>query len=176
MERYLDDMEAAPYGAFEPTEPAPLVLAALGPRMLELAGRRTRGAHTYFVPVEHTAAAREILGTTSLLAVEQAVVFESEPTIARELARHHTSRYLALDNYRNNLVRLGWDETELTNGGSDRLVDALVAWGSPTTISKRIRTQHEAGADHVCIQIVAEDRSALSLDVLRHLAPVLRSF
>src|SRR5207244_11118125 len=102
---------------------------ALGPRMLGLAAERTAGAHPYFVPVEHTAFARERLGPGPLLAVEQAVLLETDATRARELARPYVAYYARLDNYANNLRRLGWAEEDLVDGGSDRLLDAVVAWG-----------------------------------------------
>ena len=108
-----------------------------------------------------------------LLAVEHAVVAEADPARARHLARLYTSRYLRLENYRNNLVRLGWPEDELTDGGSDRVVDALVAWGDEDTIRDRVRAHLDAGADHVCIQVLREDRAELGLEELTALAPVL---
>jgi probable F420-dependent oxidoreductase len=155
-----------------PEHAPPVVLAALGPRMLRLAGS-TAGAHTYFVPAEHTAQARQLLGAERLLAVEHAVVPEADPARARHLARLYTSRYLRLENYRNNLLRLGWPEDELTDGGSDRVVDALVAWGDEDTIRDRVRAHLDAGADHVCIQVLREDRAELGLEELTALAPVL---
>ncbi len=141
--------------------------------MLALARERTAGAHTYFVPVEHTELARAILGPDRLLAVEQAVVLEREPARARELARMHTSRYLRADNYRNNLLRLGWSHEDVAGPGSDRLVDALVAWGDEAAIAARTAAHLAAGADHVCVQVVEADRSRLSLEQLAALAPAL---
>ena len=173
MTAYLDGMAGATYEAARPAEPAPVVLAALGPRMLALAAERTAGAHTYFVPVEHTARAAEVLGPDRTLAVEQAVVLERDATRARELARGHTARYLRLDNYRNNLARLGWSDADLADAGSDALVDAVVAWGDEAAIAARVGAHLDAGATHVCVQVVAEDRSDLGLAHLEALAPAL---
>lgn len=173
MRAYLDAMDEAPYDG--PTaDPAPgRVLAALGPKMLELARDRTDGAHPYFVTPEHTARARDILGTGPLLAPEQAVLLESDPATARSLAReHHTRRYLQLPNYTGNLRRLGFGDEDFLGGGSDRLVDAIVAWGDVDAIRRRVAEHHEAGADHVALQPVAADRG-LGLDQLRELAPAL---
>lgn len=130
------------------------VLAALGPRMLELARDRAAGAHPYFVPVEHTARARTILGEGPLLAPEVTVVLDRDPTTARELARTFTAGYLTLPNYANNLRSLGFGDDDLAGGGSDRLVDAVVAWGDVDAVATRIREHHAAGADHVCVQVL----------------------
>ena len=175
MGAYLDGMATATYQAAEPPERPPVVLGALGPRMLALAAERTAGAHTYFVPVEHTERARDMLGPDRVLAVEQAVVLEPDATRAREIARTHTGRYLRLDNYRNNLARLGWSDVDLAGAGSDRLVDAVVAWGAEPAIAARVQDHLAAGATHVCIQVVDEDRSQLRLDQLEALAPALVS-
>ena len=170
MSAYLDAMEAAAYRPPEPAEPAEIVLAALGPKMLELAARRTRGAHPYFTPPEHTAMAREAMGAGPLLAPEQAFVLETDPATARAKAREHMAYYLALDNYRRNLVRLGFAEDELVDGGSDRLVDAIVAWGDVDALNARVKAHLDAGADHVCVQAVGDD----PLEELRRAAPALR--
>jgi probable F420-dependent oxidoreductase len=149
---YLDLLDGS-----EPTVPADRrVLAALGPRMLTLAGARAAGAHPYFVPVEHTARAREILGAGPLLAPEVTVVLEEDPTTARALARGFTTRYLGLPNYVQNLRRLGYDDDDVAGGGSDRLVDAVVGWGDVDAIVTRVQEHHDAGADHVCIQVVSD--------------------
>lgn len=148
------------------------MLAALGPRMLRLAAERSGGAHPYFVPVEHTHRAREVLGADALLAPEVTVVLEQDPAAAREIARGFTAGYLALENYANNLRSLGFDEDDLTGGGSDRLVDAVVAWGGADRIADRVREHFEAGADHVCVQVVAP-ADAFPLGVYRELAPAL---
>ena len=170
MREYLDGMEAARYPAPEPAKPPPWVLAALGPRMLELAAERTSGAHPYFTPVEHTALARGTMGDGPLLAVEQAVVLERNADVARGIARDYMRHYLKLENYANNLLRLGWSEEDLGAGGSDALVDAIVAWGGPASIADRVRAHHDAGADHVCIQVLDSDPASLALEQLREIA------
>lgn len=149
------------------------VLAALGPRMLRLAATRALGAHPYFVPVEHTARAREVLGPGPLLAPEVAVVLEADPTAARELARRYTEGYLRLPNYANNLRSLGYGEDDLAGAGSDRLVDDIVAWGDVDAIAARVRAHHEAGADHVCIQVVADMAAGFPIEAYRRLAPAV---
>ncbi len=160
MERYLDGMEAAQdrYLAPRPRQPVPVLLAALGPRMLRLAASRTAGAHPYFVPVEHTAFARETLGPDAFLAVEIGAVLQSDAEEARRLARKHMENPLSLGAYRRNLLRLGWTEADLEAGGSDALVDALVAWGDPDRVAARIAAHHGAGADHVSVQIYTKRR------------------
>ncbi|MFE7661859.1 LLM class F420-dependent oxidoreductase [Streptomyces celluloflavus] len=172
MRTYLDGMDAAAYEAPLPDGPPARVLAALGPKMLELSATRAAGAHSYFVTPEHTAQAREVLGDGPLLAPEQAVLLETDPVAARALARDHMGVYLALPNYVNNLRRLGFEDDDFTGGGSDRLVDAIVAWGDADAIRERIRAHHDAGADHVAIQPLAPHRG-LGLGQLRELAPVL---
>jgi probable F420-dependent oxidoreductase len=167
MSRYLDAMERAECSGPEPSEPVPLVLAALGPRMLRLAADRSAGAHPYFVPVEHTRFARQTLGPQPVLAVEQAVVLETEPARAREISRVHTRRYLGLDNYVNNLRRLGWSDADLAPPGSAALVDAVVAWGDVDAIRERVRAHHAAGADHVCLQVLTAEPDPETL--LRHI-------
>ena len=155
MRQYLDAMDAAPYVG--PKVEVPRVLAALGPQMLRLSAERTLGAHPYFVPVEHTAVARKELGAGPLLAVEQAAVLMDEPAGARAAARRHMKRYLELDNYANNLRRLGWDDRDIAEGGSDKLVDAVVAWGGTGPIKSRIDEHKKRGADHVCLQVLRSD-------------------
>jgi probable F420-dependent oxidoreductase len=158
MVEYLDGMDRTLFMATAPTTEPQRVLAALGPRMLELSRDRAAGAHPYFVPPEHTAIAREALGEGPLLAVEQAVVFETDPTRAREIARTHTGIYTGLPNYANNLRRLDptLEEADFADAGSDRLVDAIVAWGSDDDIVARIQAHVDAGADHVCIQVITD--------------------
>jgi probable F420-dependent oxidoreductase len=173
MRSYLDRMDRAPYRAVPPTVSPVRVLAALGPKMLRLAAEQASGAHSYFVPPEHTARAREILGSDRLLAVEQAVVLETDSTKAREIARAHTSRYLALPNYVNNLRRLGFGDADLEDGGSDRLVDAIVAWGDMSAVIDRVRAHQSAGADHVCVQALAAYPQALPMPQWRELGPAL---
>jgi probable F420-dependent oxidoreductase len=152
MRDYLERMEKAPFAGARPAEEPPTVIAALGPKMLELAREKTQGAHPYFVPPEHTAKAREILGDGPWLCTEQKVLLERDPSRARELARKAAAIYLGLPNYRNNLMRLGFTPDELDNGGNDRVIDAIVAWGDEKAIETRIRAHRDAGADHVCIQ------------------------
>jgi len=172
MREYLDAMDAARWVLPEPERPAPVVLAALGPRMLQLAAERTSGAHPYFVPLEHTAPARAALGPGPLLATEQAVVLETDPVAARAIARDHMKRYLRLDNYANNLRRLGWTAEDLGEPASDALVDAIVAWGDEGAIAGRVRAHLDAGADHVCIQALPGGRLTV-MEQLRALRPVL---
>jgi len=168
MREYLDALDAA-----DPPVPRDeRCLAALGPRMLELARDRSAGAHPYFVPVEHTRRAREILGPDALLAPEQAVVLETDPARAREVGREHTVGYLRAPNYVNNLRRLGYGDDDLADGGSDRLVDALVAWGDHDAVRRRIEEHREAGADHVCIQALPRGEG-LPRARWRELAPAL---
>ncbi|NKY42598.1 hypothetical protein B7C42_01910 [Nocardia cerradoensis] len=175
MVDYLDRMDAGIFmGAAAPVAPR-RVLAALGPRMLRLAAERGAGAHTYFVPVEHTAAARETLGGDALLAPAQTVVFETDASRARDIARRFMHRYLALPNYTNNLRRSGWDDDDLGGGGSDRLVDAIVAWGSLEQIAARIQAHLDAGADHVCVQVLTSDPRTLPETEWRELASLIPS-
>jgi len=169
MRSYLDAMESAVFRGVEPAEPAPVVLAALGPKMLELAAGRTRGAHPYFTPPEHTQVAREVMGAGPLLAPEQAFVLEADPARARAKAREHMAYYLALENYRNSLLRLGFSDEDL-DGPSDRLVDAIVAWGDVDAVRERVKAHLDAGADHVCVQAVGDDPAG----ELRQVAPALR--
>ncbi|HEX6262115.1 MAG TPA: TIGR03620 family F420-dependent LLM class oxidoreductase [Actinomycetota bacterium] len=172
MVDYLDGMEAARYPAGGAGGAPPLVLAALGPRMLRLAAGRAAGAHPYFVSVEHTAQAREILGEAPLLAPEQAVVLETDPGRAREVARGYMGHYLKLPNYAGNLRRLGWSDDDV-DGPSDALVDAIVAWGDEDAVVRRVREHLDAGADHVSVQVLLEDARAIPLDGYRRLAPAL---
>src|SRR5262245_27333374 len=173
MRTYLQGMDGAFSISPAPTEAPPRVLAALGPKMLALSAELAWGAHTYFVPVEHTAAARETLGAGPHLLVEQAVVLTTDAEAARSAARKHMAIYLTLPNYTNNLRRLGWEDADLADGGSDALVDALVAWGEPDVAAARIAAHLDAGADHVCLQVLDEDVTALPLDAWRTLAPVV---
>jgi len=173
MTAYLEAMSKAPYQAVEPPEKPMTVLAALGPNMLKLAAERTSGAHPYFVPVEHTRMARKVLGPTALLAPEQAVVLETDPDRARTIARVHTLYYLRLTNYVNNLRRLGYTDEDVSGAGSDRLVDDIVAWGGIDDVASRIKAHLDAGADHVSLQVFAEDAKALPMQQWRALAKLL---
>ncbi|MDF5757087.1 TIGR03620 family F420-dependent LLM class oxidoreductase [Spongiactinospora sp. TRM90649] len=152
--------------------PVPTVLAALRTRMLELARDLTAGAHSYFVPPEHTARARAVLGPGKLLAPEQAIVIETDPSAARRTARAHMEIYLGLPNYVNALRELGFDEDDLSDGGSDRLVDSIVAWGDAETVATRIHAHLDAGADHVAVQALPGDVSRATAQ-LAELAPAL---
>jgi probable F420-dependent oxidoreductase len=175
MRDYLDGMDHGydVYRAVRPDPTPPRVLAALGPRMLELAAARADGAHTYFVPPEHTAQARETLGPDRLLAPEQVVVLERDPGKAREIARRHTSSYLRLPNYTNNLRRFGFDDADFADGGNDRLVDTICAWGDVDAVVARVQAHLDAGADHVAVQVLVDDRRGLPRKEWAELAPAL---
>jgi len=153
MRAYLTAMKAAPYRAVAPPGAPPrTLLAALGPRMLALSGELADGAHPYNVPPEHTAQARAILGAGKLLCVEQAAILESDAREARARARQFLSFYLRLPNYANNWKRLGYSDADLAGEGSDRFIDATVAWGDERAIRARLDAHWQAGADHVCVQ------------------------
>ena len=173
MREYLDAMDRAASSALEPEAEPRRVLAALGPRMLELAAERALGAHPYFVPVEHTAFARTRLGPEPVLAVEQTVVLESDPSEARAIARRFAVHYLQTANYANNLKRMGWTEADVGGAGSDAVIDAVVAWGDVDRIANRVRAQLDAGADHVCVQVVSDDENDVCLPQLRELSAAL---
>ncbi len=173
MQTYLDAMDRAPFLAVGPTTPPPRIIGALHPKMLKLSAARAWGAHPYFVPPEHTAFARAQMGDGPMLAPEQAVVLETDPSTARQIARTHMSTYLGLPNYARNLHRLGFGDADLADGGSDRLVDAIVAWGDVDAIVRRVRAHHDAGADHVCVQVLDPDVRALPMAQWRTLAPAL---
>jgi probable F420-dependent oxidoreductase len=152
MRSYLDGMEKAAASFPALAEPSPIVLAALGPRMTALGGERTAGVHPYNVTPEHTASARAIIGPDKWLCVEQKVLLVAEPSKAREIARQAMAFYLPLVNYRNAWTRLGFTDDDLASGGSDRFLDAMVAWGTETAIQQRIQAHFDAGASHVCVQ------------------------
>lgn len=154
MRTYLEAMKASPYQGIAPSEPAPTVIAALGPKMLELAASACAGAHPYFSSPEHTAMARKIMGEGPLLCVEQKVILEADADKARALARPVASIYTGLPNYRNNWLRMGLNESDFEDGGSDRFIDTTFAWGTTEAIKDRIQQHFDAGADHVCIQPV----------------------
>ena len=175
MTAYLDAMDAASYAGPEPSEPVPLVLAALGPRMLELAASRTDGAHPYFVPVEHTPIARAALGPEPCLAVEQTAVLSTDPAEARRIGRAFARHYLALPNYANNLRRLGWSDEDIANDGSDRMIDAVIAWGDVDAIVSRVKAHLDAGADHVCVQLRVDSSADPALAGYAELASALLS-
>ncbi|MDI2129766.1 LLM class F420-dependent oxidoreductase [Yinghuangia seranimata] len=174
MRRYLDGLDSALYFAAGGEQPRPpRVLAALGPRMLDLARDRAEGAHTYLVTPQHTADARTILGPDKYLAVEQGAVLTTDRETALRRGREHLKPYLNLPNYRNNWLRLGLTEADLADGGSERLVDALVVWGDEATIRARVDEQFAAGADHVCLQVLGESMVDLTIEDWRRLAPAL---
>lgn len=174
MRTYLDTIDTAGYDSPRAPRPPHRVLGALRPGMMALARDRASGAHPYFVTPEHTQKARALLGDGPFLAPEQAVLLQTDPVAARALARH---RYLSLSitrpNYINHLRELGYNDEDLADGGSDRLVDALVAWGDADTIRRRILEHFDAGADHVAIKPITATANDLGLKQLRELAPAL---
>jgi probable F420-dependent oxidoreductase len=169
MAAFLDGLDAAE----APLAKQDRVLAALGPRMLELARARAAGTHPYLVTPELTAQARAGVGPDGLVASEQAVVLEADRDRARAIARLHLNTYLALPNYSNNWKRQGFTDDDLADGGSDRLVDALVVRGDEATIAARVQEHRDAGADHVCIQVLTDDPLAFPAQQWRALAPAL---
>jgi probable F420-dependent oxidoreductase len=167
MRGYLEGMTKGEAGS----ETWPVAIAALGPLMLKLAASHTRGALPYNTTPQHTAEAARILGPGKWLVAEQKVTLETDPAKARALGRKGLSRYMALDNYRNNFLRLGFSEAELTNGGSDRFIDAMVLWGGKAKVQEGLRAHFAAGATHVCIQPVHEDGDIATRDrILTELA------
>ena len=173
MRAYLEDMHEARFEAAQPEHDSPWLLAALGPKMLELSRDLADGAHPYLVTPQHTAEAREILGGGPLLAVEQAVIPTTDREEALRLARSHLSRYMRLPNYRNSWLRQGFTEEDLSDGGSERLAEGLVVWGSESDIRERVREHLSAGADQVCVQVVAEGPIDGLKEQWRALAPAL---
>lgn len=173
MRDYLAKMKAARYFAPQPKEDVPVVLAALHPKMLQLAASETRGTHTYFVPPEHTARARATIGKEPWICAAQAILLETDPTRARAAARAYMKTYVPrLPNYKKNLLSLGFTETDFADGCSDRLVDAIVAWGDEARIRERIAAHHTAGANHVCILPLRADSNPLpDLRAIAALAP-----
>lgn len=165
---FLDGLD----NAEQPVAAEDRVLAALGPKMLRLAADRSRGAHPYLVTPEHTATAREKLGDGPLLLPEQTAVLSEDTAAAREIGRDWVRGYLAMPNYANNLLRSGFTEDDV-HSVSDRLVDAIVVSGNEEAILQRVNDHKAAGADHVCVQVLDSDLSALPLDQWRRLAPVL---
>jgi len=153
MREFLDGLDASP----TPPPVEERCLAALGPKMLDLAGERTAGTHPYFTPVEHTRFARERLGPGKLVAPEVACVVDSDPARAKAVARDYAKLYLGLRNYTKNLLDFGFTEGDLADGGSDRLIDAVIPQGSAEQIAEVVRAHLDAGADHVCLQPLGED-------------------
>ena len=172
MRDYLDRMDGACRVIPELEESMPTVLAALGPKMIALAGERTNGAHPYNVTPDHTAMAREILGPDKWLCVEQKVMLTTDSGQARDAAREHMAAFLVKANYRNAWLRMGFSEVDINGGGSDRFIDAMVAWGDESAVRRRVQEHWDAGASHVCIQpICPEAPLKLDLNALRVLAP-----
>lgn len=153
MREFLDGLDASP----DPPPPDERCLAALGPNMLDLAGERAAGTHTYFVPVEHTRFARERLGRGKLVAPEVACVVEADADRARAVARDYAKMYLGLRNYTNNLLKFGFTEADISGGGSDRLIDAVIPHGTAEDIAEVVRAHLDAGADHVSLQPLGEE-------------------
>jgi len=153
MRAFLDGLDASP----SPPPVAERCLAALGPKMLDLAGERTAGTHSYFTTVDHTRFARDRLGPGKLVAPELACVVDTDPVRAKAVARDYAKLYLGLHNYTKNLLDLGFIEGDLTDGGSDRLIDAVIPQGSAEQIAEVVRAHLDAGADHVCLQPLGEE-------------------
>ena len=171
MREYLEAMAVAPWRGPEAEIP-PIVLAALGPKMVRLAGEHAAGAYPYFTTAAHIREVRGILGTEPFLAADLPVVLAGDLAAARALANRHLSNYLGSANYRNNLLRIGWSEEELAPPGSEALFEAIVAWGDLERIGERIRELFEAGADHVALNLVAAYATVPPIDELRRLAPL----
>jgi probable F420-dependent oxidoreductase len=171
MRSYLDAMDSAPWRGPEAPLP-PVVLAALGPRMVGLAGDRTAGAYPYFSTADHIREVRSILGSEPFLAADLPVVLAADLAEARAIGNRHLDGYLGSANYRNNLVRIGWSEADLEKPGSDALFEAIVAWGDLDRIQEKVRERFEAGADQVVLNLVAADTSVPPLAELRALAPL----
>ncbi len=174
MVEYLDAMDNGIFFGAAPTTAPQRVLAALGPKMLKLSAERGAGAHPYFTPVEHTAFARETMGADALLAPELAVVLETDSSKAREIARKYMTTYTRLPNYTNNLKRFGFTEEEIVHQ-EDRLVDAIVAWGSIDSVVAAVKGHLDAGADHVCIQVLTDKPGSLPMREWQELADATRS-
>lgn len=162
MRNYLPQMKASAFQAVKAAEEPPIVIAALHPKMLDYAAAETHGTHTYFVPPEHTAKARAQIGPKPWICAAQAVILETDAEKARKAARAYMKTYVPrLPNYTNNLKNLGWADADFQNGCSDRLVDAIVAWGTADKIRERIEAHWKAGATHVCILPLPADGSPL---------------
>ncbi|MFI5046630.1 MAG: TIGR03620 family F420-dependent LLM class oxidoreductase [Acidimicrobiia bacterium] len=170
MRDYLALMDESRYSAVASADPPPRLLAALGPKMLELAATAADGAHPYFSTPEHTAIARDVLGPDKFLCVEQKVVVTTDATAARAAATASVSGYASLPNYRNNWLRLGYTEDEIESR-AERFLDAVVAWGDQSAVRARVDAHYDAGADHVCIQPLPTEGRGLDLHALEALAP-----
>ncbi|MDN5698609.1 MAG: TIGR03620 family F420-dependent LLM class oxidoreductase [Rubrobacter sp.] len=172
MRRFLEALDEAPYYGPEPESSPPRLLAALGPKMLELSSDKSDGAHPYLTTPAHTEGARQILGEESLLVPEQAVVLTEDRGEALQQSREHLRMYLELPNYRKSWLREGFSEEDFAEGGSERLVEGLVAWGTEEQVLQRVREHLQAGADQVLVQVIAQDNASLRRD-WRRLAPAL---
>jgi probable F420-dependent oxidoreductase len=168
-QEYLDALDTA----VPPLAVANRVIGAQGPKMLALAATRAAGVHPYLVTPEHTQKAREAVGPAGVVATELGVVLEADPEKARSIIRANFVHYLGLPNYRNNWKRLGFVESDMDSGGSDRFIDALVAWGDDTTIAVKVQEHRDAGASHVCVQVLTDSAGTLPIEQWRRLAPVL---
>ena len=175
MTAYLDEMDALRSSSPAPKGPMHRILAAYGPRMLELGRDRSAGAHTYHVNVAHTVRAREILGPDAFLGVEHAVLFETDPDKARAIAREHLRTYLDPASTYNlaKFRRLGYSEQDISNGGSNRIVDDLVFWGDLDTIARRLNAHVDAGADHVAVQVIGIEPGQSAMPYWRMLGDAL---
>jgi probable F420-dependent oxidoreductase len=173
MREYLPKIKSALYRAPMPKEPVPIVIAALHPKMLQLSATEADGTHTYFVPPEHTAKARAAIGPKPWICAAQAIILETDAAKARAAARTYMKTYVPrLPNYTNNLKALGWKDEEFANGCSDKLVDAIVAWGTEDQIRARIDAHLKAGATHVCILPLRVDNESLpDMHAMEALAP-----
>jgi probable F420-dependent oxidoreductase len=174
LAEYLDAVDNSRYFAARPEVPVPRVIAALGPRALELARKRSRGAIPYLVPVGYTSLARATLGPEPVLAVHQVIVLGQRPERARELAREHVGRYFAARNYRSNLLRCGFTERDFDDAGSDRLIDALVAIGDTDEVAARVQAHLDAGANHVCVNPIGRGPAEVPAAQLCELAARLQ--
>jgi probable F420-dependent oxidoreductase len=166
---FLDQLDASD----PPLAKRDRLIGAQGPKMLALAASRAAGVHPYLVTPEHTQLAREAVGPAAVVATEQGVVLETDPDQARSIIRANFQHYIHLPNYMNNWKRLGFEDSDMEEGGSDRLVDALVAWGDEAAIAKRVQEHRDAGASHVCIQVLTDSPAALPMDQWRRLAPAI---
>jgi probable F420-dependent oxidoreductase len=173
MVEYLDVMDKSPFAAAPPQGPMYRMIGALGPKMLQLSAERGVGAHPYFTTPQHTAEARALLGPKPLIAPEIAVIFENDKDKARESARKYMGTYTRLPNYANNLMRLGFTQDDVTNQ-SDKLVDEIVTWGGLDKIAARIKEHHDAGANHVCVQVITHDPLELPMAGWRELSALLK--
>jgi len=172
MRNYLEALDGALYMGAKPANQAPIVIAALRDKMLELAATKTAGAHPYLAPPEHTERARKVMGPDAWLCPEQMIILETDATRARDVARKNLAVYTRLPNYQNNLKQFGFEDSDFENGGSDKLVDAIVAWGDEQALRDRIEAHYRAGANHVCIQAFRPDgEMSPDMAALEALAP-----